>query len=83
MKMIDIKFAGSIPDSIREKAYEIVKEFALQIGNGWKKVQGLKNHFSFRLRDGFRILLGRNGHCYVYSHQKYEKRIRILKKEMR
>lgn len=76
--MIDILFAGPIPVHIRKKAFFVLEEN--HIDAGWRKVSGLKKHFSYRLNRNYRIIKGGNENAIVCNHDLYEKKIKGIKR---
>ena len=78
--MIEIFFAGRIPDNIRCKAELIIHGNVLGIGCGWKKISGLKGQLSYRLNRNYRAIAIKNGQVFVSNHDTYIKKIKYLKK---
>lgn len=75
--MIELIFAGPVPERLKEKAFLTVHS---SYATGWKKIAGLQSYFSFRLNNNYRILRSENGRVLVCNHDIYEKKIRLIRK---
>ena len=78
--MIELNFAGPIPDNVKNRALTVVSSRILRTGTGWKKGSGLKYWYSFRLNSNYRVLRSIEGSIFVSNHDLYEKKIKKLKK---
>jgi len=77
--MIDIVFAGPIPNHIRNKAFFVLDHHTAQ--KGWRKIHSLGRYFSFRLNRNYRIIRTADGNFIVCNHDLYEKKIKTIKRK--
>lgn len=69
---------GAIPAHLVSKA-QIAINSTPSIGDGWKKLTGLKDCFTFRLNNNYRVLCWRKREYIVCDHDTYEKKIKLLR----
>lgn len=79
--MNELIFAGQIPDKLKLKAHSIVSNPALRVGHGWKKISGLRDWFSYRLNDNYRLMRTHSGPFLACNHDLYERKIKTLKRQ--
>lgn len=79
--MNELIFAGQIPDKLKQKAFLVVSNPALRVGNGWKKINGLRDWFSCRLNDNYRLMRTFGGPYLVCNHDVYERKNKTLKRQ--
>ena len=78
--MSKLLFTAHVPENLKAKAHEISESEDFRIGCGWKKIAGLKDWFSYRLNNNYRLLKDYDGSCIVCNHDVYQKKIRSLKR---
>jgi len=72
-----VEFSRNVPGRIKEKAINALTDIDM---SRWKKLSGLKELYSYRLDMNYRIILSLNGKAKVSDHDKYEKKIKIIKR---
>jgi hypothetical protein len=83
--MLQFQQTGQIPAYLEAKIASIRQSCELGsfnpfLSGKWKKVTGLKNAFSYWLTTNYRILFVADKLFFVSGHDRYEKKIRVIKR---